>query len=178
LDDFDVFTQHMRGIPRLRPTLWCTTSLAVIISPDSRLGLQPLEKTVAWRQDLASDAPCSAHILDVIPWADVPTLPVPYLAPLFVGLCGRYLKTGDDVAMMAAEQLVDGMDLDEAWYSRNISSVDPEVEKLSRQLIKGKAARLDDFSGNLITCFVASEAEAKRLRKIPGFDGGPGMSVN
>ena len=67
LDDYDVFTRHIRGIPWLRPTSRCTKSLAVIISPDSRLGLQPLEKTVARRQDLAPDAPCSAHILDVIP---------------------------------------------------------------------------------------------------------------
>lgn len=91
-----------------------------------------------------------------------------FLASLFVGLCRRYLKTGDDVAMMAAEQLIDGMDLDEVWYSRSISPVNPEMEKLSRQLIKGKVARLDDFSGNPITCFVASKAEAKRLRKIRG----------
>lgn len=64
------------------------------------------------------------------------------------------------------EQLVDGMDLDEEWCMSNLSGAEPEVLNLAKTLIFKKPSRIDEFSGNIVTCFVADRDEADRVRRI------------
>lgn len=78
--------------------------------------------------------------------------------------------------MIASEQLVDGMNLDLAWCTRNLTATDADVLMLVRRLIRDKALRMDEFSGNKITCFVKDEAEAERLWGIPGSGGSCNLS--
>ncbi|ROT35385.1 hypothetical protein SODALDRAFT_353094 [Sodiomyces alkalinus F11] len=164
----DLFTEYKQGYPRLQPTLWTPAACAVIILPDTLFGLQPLEDAIVRREEWDSSPLPSKQIVDIIPSIDLAAIPVPRLSSLLVGLCRRYLDQADDAAMIAAEQLVDGMNLDQDWCSRNISAAGVDVYDLSQQLILGKSSRMDQFSGNEITCFVADEAEAKKLRDIPG----------
>ncbi|KAI0378961.1 hypothetical protein F5Y04DRAFT_283331 [Hypomontagnella monticulosa] len=165
---FDLFTEYKQGHPRLRPTFWTTAACAVIILPDTLFGLQPLEESVVRREERNSSSAISTHIVDVIPSADLTAIPVPRLYSYFVGLCRRYLDQADDAAMIAAEQLVDGMNLDQDWCTKNISTAGADVWTLSQQLILDKPSRIDQFSGNTVTCFIADETEAKKLRDIPG----------
>lgn len=165
---FDLFTEYKRGYPRLQPTSWTSAACAVIILPDTIFGLQPLEDAIIRREEWDSSPLHSREIVDVIPSINVAAIPFPRLSSLLVGLCRRYLDQADDAAMIAAEQLVDGMNLDQDWCSRNISAAGADVWELSQQLILGKSSRMDQFSGNKVTCFMADEAEAKQLRTIPG----------
>jgi len=108
--------------------------------------------------------------MDLLPVVDVRRLPIPQLPPLLRGLCQRYLDSFDDVAMIAAEQLVDGMDLDEGWCERNLAFANQQVYQLASTLVAGKKSRLDHFSENSVTCFVRDPGEAARLRQIPGYE--------
>jgi hypothetical protein len=112
----------------------------------------------------------SSQITDSIPASDVSTFPIPRLSPFLMGLCQRYLKFNDDIAMIAAEQLVDGMDLDEDWCEKHLSTASLEIQQLVARLVDEKRSRLDDFSGYTVTCFVANDADAERLRRIPGYE--------
>lgn len=112
----------------------------------------------------------SEQIIDLIPPTEIHRLPLPRLPVLLAGLCRRFLESHDDIAMIAAEQLVDGMDLDEGWRDRNLSSVGSEVLEVVSRLIAGKTSRLDDSSENVITCFIANKDEVERVRKIAGYE--------
>ena len=101
---------------------------------------------------------------------DVSNLPIPRLPSLFAGICQRYLESKDDVAMIAAEQLVDEMDLDSGWCTRNLGNTSVEMHQLVNGLLAGKKSRVDDFSGNTVACFMANAEEAARLRLIPGYE--------
>lgn len=120
---------------------------------------------------MSSDSACSKQITDIIPVVDVNQLPMPRLPSLFAGFCQRFLDTQDDAAMIAAEQLVDGMDLDEGWVERNLGGIaSPKVFQLATKLVAEKRSRIDDFSENNVTCFIADDTEAKRVRQIPGYE--------
>jgi hypothetical protein len=71
--------------------------------------------------------------------------------------------------MIAAEQLVDGMDLDSGWCTRNLG-ISVEMHQLVNGLIASKKSRIDDFSGNTVTCFIANVEEVARLRLILGYE--------
>ncbi|KAI1343420.1 hypothetical protein F5Y15DRAFT_370008 [Xylariaceae sp. FL0016] len=175
---FDLFTKYKEGAPRLQPTLWTPASCAVMILPDTLFGLQPLEHTIIRSEKWNSSLVPSKQILDVTPSKDLAAIPVPRLSSLFVGLCRRWLDQEDDAAMIAAEQLVDGMNLDQDWCSRNVSAAGADVHELLQQLILGKSSRMDEFSGNEITCYIADAAEAERLRDIPGSGWASGQDQN
>jgi hypothetical protein len=95
---------------------------------------------------------------------------MPRLPPFLAGLCWRFFSAGDDIAMIAVEQLVDGMDLDNAWLERNLNTATPEIRQLVSRLILEKKSRIDDFSDNSITCFIATAADADLVRQIPGYE--------
>jgi len=108
--------------------------------------------------------------MDLIPPTEIHQLPMPRLPVLLVGLCRRFLELHDDVAMIAAEQLVDGMDLEEDWCDRNLSNVSSAVLETASRLVSGKSSRLDDFSKNTVTCFIANKDGAESVRGIPGYE--------
>ena len=49
----------------------------------------------------------------------------PGLPEFPVGACKRYIESGDTVFAMAAEEIVDGIDLDECWSQDHVSICNP-----------------------------------------------------
>lgn len=143
-----------------------------MITSDTFQCLCPLEKILIPMNRLSGVSPptFSKEIVDIAA-EDVLHWPMPCLEPLLAGLCKRYLDSQDDVAMIGAEQLVDGMDLDIPWCERNLASAGPLVMELARNLVTGKASRIDYFSDNKVTCFIKDEEEAHYIRKIRGYEG-------
>jgi hypothetical protein len=172
IEDFDIYNEYKRGFPRFRSSSWISSSCTLVLLADKSYGLDPLVNNIV---SLGKTAPnpnpmYSSQIMDLIPPAEISNIPIPRLPPLFAGLCRRYLESNDDVAMIAAEQLVDGMDLDGSWCTRNLCNASVEVHQLASGLIAGKQSRIDDFSENKVTCFITNAEEAERLRLIPGYE--------
>lgn len=80
-------------------------------------GLDPIQDVLIQRT-AGQKAHISKEIMDSTS-ENIVKLSLPRLPPLLKGLAKRFLKTGDDVAMIAVEQLVDSMNLD-AWVERNL----------------------------------------------------------
>jgi len=68
---------------------------------------------------------------------------------------------------MAAESLVDGLDLDYNWCQENLADL-PDVLTFALTLVEGKRTRVFDPSLGQVTCFIANKEEARRLHEIPG----------
>jgi hypothetical protein len=88
------------------------------------------------------------------------------LQHFLAGLRQRFLSAEDDIAMIAVEQLADGMDLVNAWLERILSTAPLEIWQLVSRLILGKKSQIDDFSDNSVTCFIATAADADLVRQI------------
>lgn len=73
------------------------------------------------------------------------------------------------MAVIAAESLVDGMDLDEDWCMVHLEFTEKKALDLALSLVAGKRSKISDFSTNKVTCFIPSPAEAHRVQKIPGY---------
>jgi len=170
IKDFDNYNEYKRDFPRLRSLSCISPPSTFVILADKSYGLHPLMKNAVSHERTPRNVQYSSQIMDLIPATDLTSLPIPRLPPFFIGLCQRYIDSHDDIAMIAAEQLVDGMDLDEAWCSRNLQNASQEVYQLATRLVEGKDSRLDDFSENTITCFISNAGEAKRLKQIPGYE--------
>lgn len=78
------------------------------------------------------------------------------------------MESQDDPSMIATEQLVDGMDLDEAWCHLHLAGVESGVVDLILERVQTKHQRLDDFSESTVTCYVKNEDEAILVRQICG----------
>ncbi|KAI0474008.1 ser/Thr protein phosphatase [Xylariaceae sp. FL0804] len=171
-DDYNNYTEYKRGFPHVRTTSWSHPQQTIVFFPAARFGLDPVEKilirpftTPVSGQQIG----ISKEVSDMSPH-DLANLPLPCLTPLLIGLARRYLSTRDDIAMIAVEQLIDGMNLDEAWSEKHLAGVEDAVRALINTQIGSKGSRIDYFSDNKITCFINDESEAHSLRLIPGFD--------
>lgn len=56
-----------------------------------------------------------------------------------------------------------------AWCSRTLDKTEPETYQLVEWLVMNKAERIDDFSENKITCYIADEEELSRTQQIPRY---------
>ena len=170
---FNLFTEYKRGSIRLRTTQWAPVPLFFLIFADEVYGLDPLETNSVLVPE-SGEVVASSQIVGSLggddPKRSLSGLRFPRLPPLFRGLARKFLKTGDDMAMIAIEQLVDGMDLDQDWCKRHLSSAETGVQELAAELVRQKSDRLDEFNGNTVTCFIATPEEADRLRRIVGCD--------
>ncbi|KAG6011313.1 hypothetical protein E4U43_008400 [Claviceps pusilla] len=167
--DFNNYTEYKRGIPRLRTTSWCLPQTILIFNcaffgfesiEDVRI-LLPIEKG---EQMLYTSKELR------LSQDDMAILPFPRLAPLLKGVARRWLDTKDDIAMIAVEQLVDGMDLDEAWVQKHLEGCDAPILNVVRNRIKTKKSRIDYFMDHKITCFIFDEEEAQKVKSIPGYE--------
>ncbi|RDA94663.1 hypothetical protein CP533_2412 [Ophiocordyceps camponoti-saundersi (nom. inval.)] len=158
---FNNFTEHKRGFPRIQTTGWTLPQQAIVIYPDSFHGLNPLKETLL---QLVCDSDHRFHIskeLAHLNRQDIAGLPLPRLAPFLKGLAHRYLASRDDMALIAVEQLVDGMNLDQDWVTRNFAPSDAAVIDLVMKQVDSKQSRIDYVSENLITCFVTSMIQGR-----------------
>ncbi|KAI1326792.1 ser/Thr protein phosphatase [Xylariaceae sp. FL0255] len=164
---FNNYTEYKCGHPHMRTTRWAHPRQTLVIFPADLFHLQPINETIAQSRaaneprihiskELQLDPECIANI----PW------PRP---PVFLsGLAKRWLDFADDTAMMAVEQLVDGMNLDETWAKTNLQD-GPEFTLIMAQ-IDDKSGRIDYFSGNKVTCLIKDEKEAANVKLIPGYE--------
>lgn len=168
MKDYNLFTDYKKGFPRLLATSQTKPALTIILFSDTCFGLDPLDRNIVCHDKVPYFATYSRQIMDLAPSDEIKYLTVPRLPPFLSGLCRRFLESNDGMARIAVEQLVDGMDLDEQWVEINLSSAEPKVRRLVMILISEKSSRYDEFSDNLVTCFIADEEEGERLRWIPG----------
>ncbi|KAF2461591.1 hypothetical protein BDY21DRAFT_418604 [Lineolata rhizophorae] len=150
--DFNNYTEYKRGFPQVRTTCWTYPLQVIIIFPAAFFGLDPIERQ--GDRGPESRGYCQLAV------ASSGTAPR--------GLAKRFLDTRDDVSMIAVEQLVDGMNLAEAWVEKNLR--DSDGSDLLMQQIRGKKSRIDYFSENKITCFISDKEEAENMRLIPEFE--------
>ncbi|KAM3501509.1 hypothetical protein MY10362_005504 [Beauveria mimosiformis] len=134
---------------------------SIIIFTANVYGLEPLQQKAL--QSRGIDGGFSKEIAD-IPLEEMATLPLPRLAPFLAGLASKFILTKDDNAMIAVEQLVDGMNLDESWVDSQLADCPQAVRDMIIGQINGKQSRIDYFSDNQVTCFIRDEAEAAHVR--------------
>ena len=164
--EHNIYTEHKHGCPRFR--YLPNPQAFVVLFADQQLGLEPLEKTIIPARKHSQHVAYSQQILDIIPMETLVSLPMPSLLPFFRGLCRNYCETNSAVYAIAAEQLVDGMDLDEVWCRKHMPGLDSKELAYAMTLVEGKSSRIDDFSPNSVTCFIPNEVEAQRVLLIPG----------
>ncbi|KAG6001468.1 hypothetical protein E4U21_004300 [Claviceps maximensis] len=167
--DFNCYSEFKRGIPRVQTTSWCLPQ-TVLIFDGAFYGFECIEDVrVAHSADNCDRETHTSKELQ-LSRDEMTSLPFPRLAPLLRGVARRWLDTKDDVAKIAVEQLVDGMDLDEAWMEKHLGGCDAPLLDLVRGRITSKKRRIDYFMDHKITCYIFDEEEAQRVKFIPGYD--------
>ncbi|RWQ97930.1 hypothetical protein C8Q69DRAFT_457207 [Paecilomyces variotii] len=162
--EYDIYGEYKRGFPTLMTT---DKDPLVVLFPDTYFFLCPVSHNIVSYEGIPHIV-YSHEILDLVPTDEVQQLPMPYLAPFFVGLCRRFLESRDVMARIAAEQLVDGMRLDEEWAQINLSEASPEVRKLATMLISQRSSRDDEYFGSEELHAAAGFTKVVDLRLIPG----------
>lgn len=170
MENFNSYTEYKRGFARLRSTAANLPSFTVIIFDDNSQCLNPLDKNTITSEELAACQTFSSQVSDSLSVRSITSLKWPRLPSLLLGLCQRYLDNHDDVGLIGAEQLVDGMDLTKEWCDENLSHADSRALALAYSLIDGKGDRMDPFLENAVTCFIRSQSDAKMLRQLPGYE--------
>ncbi|KAE8356061.1 hypothetical protein BDV28DRAFT_145560 [Aspergillus coremiiformis] len=161
--EYDIFTEYKRAFPVLAAI---HSNIPIVIFPDSHFHLSPLGHNIVSYNGVLGTS-YSREILDLVPVDEIQYLPVPRLPPYFIGLCRRFFESNDDMARISAEQLVDGMDLDEEWIRINLSGAPLKVRELATTLVAEKSSRID-ASLDLIMPRSALESSMEGLRLIPG----------
>lgn len=167
--DYNIYTEYKRGFPRY--SLLCWGGFSIILFTDDYCHLAPLPKHVVPGDEHqeATEWSYSNQILDCGSAEQIAALPLPQFGPFFRGLCRKYIETQEVTAAISAELLVDGMDIDEEWCQSHFDASESDELNFALGLVSGKSSRIDDFSGNHVTCFIRDQEEADRIRKIPGF---------
>lgn len=166
--DLNNYTEYQRSVTRLMTTFGISPEEAVLIFPADHFGLDPIEDVL-----MAPLGNRRTHVSKEIlelGAESVSCLPFPRLAPFLAGQAQRFLETSDDMAMVAVEQLVDGMDLDERWVQKHLKGCTDLLTQLVLRRVQTKKGRIDYFSDNKITCFISSREEADAVRLIPGYE--------
>lgn len=166
--DFNLYTEYQRGFPRFR--YLHQQRINVTLFSDEFLHLDPLDHSVIPPSAHRQGIQYSKEFEDYFPVEEIASLPIPRLRPFFAGACRRYQEHHDDISGMAVEQLIDGMDLNEAWCRQTISEDRPQDLEFALARLRGKASRTADSFLNKYTCFIADEAEARVVHGIPGRD--------
>lgn len=166
-EENNIYTDYKRGFPRFRYQHGAV--FYIVLFPDSLFHLKLSIQNAAPLVKHGEGAEYSREILDLIPACEIGSLPIPRLPLFFMGLCKRYFESGDVVFAIAAEQLVDGMDLDEKWCRMHLPIEWPQELNFALGLVKGKPSRISEFFINTVSCFIQNEEEAQRIRKVPGY---------
>ena len=161
-----LYTEYQRHCSRYRYVT--NPILDVLLFPDEQFGLNLSEQTVVAESQHSETAQYSLHILTLLCVNDLLIMPIPALPALLRGICRIYKGTSDIMYAVAAEQLVDGMNIDASWCQRHFHSLANGELEFLMELIENRSARIEDFSTNLVTCFVSNETEAQRVQHIPG----------
>ena len=162
-DDYDIYTEYKRGCPTLAVA---DSNLLVVIFPDAHFYLSPLHSSIISPEEILHPA-YSREIQDVVPVDEIRHLPVPHLPLYFIGLCRRYFESKDDMARISAEQLVDGMQLDEEWVHINLSDAPRQVRELAVRLVAERQSPYEGLDFEVPDSTVDHD-RIGQLRLIPG----------
>lgn len=165
--DHNIYTEYKRGFPRFQ--FRSERSFSIVLFTDQYCHLDPLQKHMISHQEHQDAKVYSREILDSVSADQIAALPLPRFVPLFMGFCRTYIETQEVTAAIAAELLVDGMNLDGEWCRTHFHASQIDELSFALRLVRGKSSRIADFSPNEVTCFIADHQEAQRIRKIPGF---------
>lgn len=169
LTEYNLYTEYKRGFPRFRFRL--VPDFYVVLFTDKYCYINPVKKYVISQNDqVPTKREYSGQILDALSPKQIAALPWPRFTPFFKGLCRMYTETQEITAAIAAEFLVDGMNIDDEWCRTHFEHDSENSERnFALGLVAGKGSRIDDFSLNEVTCFIRDVAEAERIQKTPGF---------
>lgn len=131
INGYDIFTEYKRGFPTLAVT---KSNVRVVIFSDRHFYLSPLGSSIVSYEEISLTA-SSQEIQDLVPVDKIQYLPMPRLPLYFIGLCQRFVESNNYMARIAAEQLVDGMHLDEKWTRINLSDAPRQVRDLAMRLV-------------------------------------------
>ncbi|DAA78171.1 TPA_exp: Uncharacterized protein A8136_5874 [Trichophyton benhamiae CBS 112371] len=166
--EYNIYTEYKKGFPRFRSR--SEPKFYIVLFTDRYYRLSPLEQNIISPEEHDEfQGTYSKELLDTVPAHQIATLPLPRFAPLLRGLCTIYIETREVTAAIAAEMLVDGMDIDEHWCHRHFDPSHQAVLNFALNLVRGKASRIADFSMNEVTCFIVDKHELQNLRGVPGF---------
>lgn len=99
--------------------------------------------------------------MDVVPASSVGSMLMPRLGPFFEGLGQRYCDTKEDLSVINAEQLVDGMNLDGDWCKNHMSSDRCEAGEL----------RVEFGGRKTFSTFLQPQLPKRRRQNFSGFRG-------
>ncbi|EEH39148.1 hypothetical protein PAAG_01610 [Paracoccidioides lutzii Pb01] len=167
--NYNIYTEYKRGFPRFQ--LSSSMPSFVVLFTDAYYHLNQLEQNIIPPQEhKGRQEYYSKEILDSVAADQVATLPLPRFAPFFTGFCRMYIKKQEATAAIAAEMLVDGLDIDEAWCRKRLSAPEYVAElKFALGLAEWNWSRISDFTPNEVTYFIVNRQEAQRVRQMPGF---------
>ncbi|WEW54790.1 hypothetical protein PRK78_000215 [Emydomyces testavorans] len=166
--NINVYTEYKSGFPRFR--YLPRPNAYIVLFPDTHFYLDPLAASVIPRQNGLSLHTYSPEIGDFISPSDILSLPLPRLGPFFSGFCRRYCRSGDLMAAIAAEQLADGMDLDEDWYRSHIPLPWSEESQFALSLVAGKAERVSDLLTPAVARQMSHQHVGWEVKSILGRD--------
>ena len=163
---FNVYTEYRRGLPRFR--FRDDRAACVVLFADESLERESLIQNIIPQSLHQQDSEYSFELLDLIPEDRITSLPFPFLGTLLSSCCRKYMSSQDVIPAMAVDGLIDGMDLDESWCSRNLANLEPKDLDYLLSRIRGKTSRIDYFSPNTVTCIIVNDEERERLLRVPG----------
>jgi len=159
----NLYSDYKKDCPRFVDVRQHQTPITLL--SDQGTGIEKsevLEPAAHTREAVYSD-----QILGYIPVEGIKYLPIPTLPSFVQHLCLLFFRSADDMYRIRLEQLVDGMNIDEAWCQKNLSD-QGHVQYLLK-LVNSKMDRIDDFPGNLVTCYIADQEAAAAVTRIPGY---------
>lgn len=165
--EFNIYTEFRKGFPRFQ---FCyEPKFHVILFSDRHCHLDPLQENIIPRVEHLGTTIYSKEILDTFTADQIAYLPFPRFAPFFLGYVRTYTETSEATAAIAAELLVDGMNLDNQWCKAHCPISESDMLNFALRLVRGKSSRIADFSGNEVTCFISNWEEARKMAEISGF---------
>ena len=165
--EYNVYTECKRDFPRFR--LHGEQGFHLVLFSDQFCHLEPLSENVVSSKEHEDGAAYSHEIFDTVTSSEVASLPLPRFLPFFTSSCCTYTETNEVMAAIAAELLVDGMNIDEAWCRLHFPTARSEALNFALTLIEGKSSRISGFSPGEVTCLIPSQEEAQRILRIPGY---------
>jgi hypothetical protein len=159
----NLYSEYKKDCPRFLDVRQHQTRITLL--SDQGIGIEKLE--VLEPASHIRGAFYSEQILEYVPVEGIKHIPIPTLPSFVQYLCLLFFREADDMYRIRLEQLVDGMNIHEAWCQRNLSD-EGHLQYLLK-LVNSKVDRIDDFSGNLVTCYVADPESAAAVTRIPGY---------
>lgn len=163
---FNVYTEYRRGLPRFR--FRNNSAACFVLFPDETRYCEGLVENIVTQSLHRRDSEYSFELLGLIPEDRITSLPFPFLGTLLSSCCQKYMFSQDVIPAMAIDGLIDGMDLDESWCSRNLTKIEPYCLNYLLSRVRGKISRIDYFSPNTVTCIILNNEERERLLRVPG----------